>query len=109
MSIFFAVDRYRVSFLGKHDGDAGGKVVLYLFEEGEATYSAVIEFHPQEDLKDRGDQLDPLKRPRGMLPESLVSPVLDVLRHERPVYFSWSAETGQVRLDTGCDPLDDDF
>jgi len=108
MSIFFAIDRYRIGFLGKQEGDAGKTVVLYLFEEGGESFSASIEFHSEERLKERFDHLDSLDRPRGVLPDHLIAPILDVLRHESPVYFTWSEEARQVRLDTGYQSLDDE-
>ena len=33
------------------------------------------------------------------------SSVIDMLRNEKPIYFSWSGEGGQLRLATGPEPV----
>ncbi len=108
MSVFFTVERYRLRVLGNAQGEERPRAVLYLFQEGEESFSAAIEFHPEAALKNRFNHLDPLERPRGVLAESQLASVIDVLRHESPVYFQWSAATGQVLLDTGGETLEDD-
>ncbi len=108
MSVFFAIERYRLRFLGHSKGNGSARAVLYLFQEGEESFSAAVEFHPEGALQNRFNHLDPLDRPRGVFSESQLPSVIDILRHESPVYFRWSAATGQVLLDTGGETLQDD-
>ncbi len=108
MSVFFAIARYRLRLLGNVEDNLCARAILFLFQEGEDSFSAALEFFPETALNDRFSHLDHLDRPRGVFAENQLASVVDILRHESPVYFQWSAETGQIVLDTGVEALEED-
>jgi len=83
--------------------DSLGLAVLYLYDEHK-TLLAMLVFH------DKGGQGElPRQAAAGyvtaQLPRGQLGDLIDMLRNEKPVYFSWTPETQSVRITSDEEPV----
>ena len=105
MSIEHAViRRYQYEFHSQFtESGANDHVLLYLYDDDDAL-AAVVAFVDDEHELQR-----PAEHVGGHVAVEMharhLAPVIDMLRNEKPVVFSWAPESGVVRVSTQQEPV----
>jgi len=85
------------------DGVVESVALLYLYAE-QHEFLAVVAF-----VSDDHELEKPELSPNGQVTAELhlhqQAPIIDMLRNEKPVYFSWSADRQEISLSTAEEPV----
>ena len=105
MSIEHAkIRRYQYEFHSQFtENGARDHALMYLFDDGDAL-AAVVAF------VDDGRELQPPSEHVGghvavEMHARHLQPMIDMLRNEKPVLFTWARESGVVRISTQQEPV----
>lgn len=100
----YRIDKYQYELLQDTEkGATRDLMLLFLYDESRELLCNIA-FVPD------GQQLLKAAASSGgqvnvQLPMSQFDRVIDMLRNEKPVYFSWNSETPSVRLSTNKEPV----
>jgi len=84
-------------------GESLGVAVLYLYDEAKALLAMLV-FHDTEEAPDL-PQGTTAGHVTAQFPRRELANFIDMLRNEKPVYFSWTPETQSIRISSDQEPV----